>query len=122
MRNLIPTTVLGLVLAAPAPGAQPQLEEILVTAELRDTSLLRQPASTSVLTGLDIRQRAAQQLEDILNVAPNVNFASGTSRARFFQVRGIGDRSQFQEPLNPSIGFVIGRHRFQRAGQRRRPV
>ena len=98
---------LALALAAPALASQAQLEEIIVTAELRETSLLDQPASSSVLTAQAIQQRAAQQLEDILNVAPNVNFSSGTSRARFFQVRGIGERSQFQEPLNPSIGLII---------------
>jgi len=93
--------------ALPAMAQPPALEEIVVTAELRSTSLLDQPASTSVVTVNEIRQRAAQHLEDILNIAPNVNFASGASRARFFQVRGIGERSQFQEPLNPSIGFII---------------
>ncbi len=96
------------LLFAPLALAQhPQLEEIVVTAELRSVALQSQPSSTSVLTNHDIQQRAAQQLEDILAVAPNVNFASGTSRARFFQVRGIGERSQFQEPLNPSIGFIV---------------
>ena len=96
------------LLSAPLALAQhPQLEEIVVTAELRSVALQDQPSSTSVLTSHDIQQRAAQQLEDILAMAPNVNFASGTSRARFFQVRGIGERSQFQEPLNPSIGFIV---------------
>ncbi|MEP1595348.1 MAG: TonB-dependent receptor, partial [Halieaceae bacterium] len=67
----------------------------------------QQGASTSVLTGEELQLRAAQHLEDVLNVAPNVNYASGASRARFFQVRGIGERSQFVEPLNPSIGFIV---------------
>ena len=83
------------------------ISEILVTAEFRDTPLQQQGASTSVLTGNELQLRAAQHLEDVLNVAPNVNYASGASRARFFQIRGIGERSQFVEPLNPSIGFII---------------
>ena len=98
---------LALSLAPPALGAEAVLEEVIVTAGFRDTPLLDQPSSTTVLTGEDIRQRSAQHLEDIVNVAPNVNFASGASRARFFQIRGIGERSQFQEPLNPSIGFIV---------------
>ena len=97
----------ALALAAAAHAQPPELEEILVTAELRATTLMEQPASTSVVSAADIRQRAAQHLEDILNLAPNVNYASGASRARFFQIRGIGERSQFQEPLNPSIGLLI---------------
>ncbi len=98
---------LALAVAPLAGGADTVLEEVVVTAGFRDTPLLNQPASTTVLTGDEIRQRAAQHLEEILNVAPNVNFASGASRARFFQIRGIGERSQFQEPLNPSIGFIV---------------
>ena len=43
----------------------------------------------------------------MLNLAPNVNFASGASRGRFIQIRGIGERSQFVEPLNPSVGTLV---------------
>ncbi len=84
-----------------------ELTEILVTAEFRPVNLQNQTASVSVLTGDTIAQLAAQHLEDVLNIAPNVNFSSGASRSRFYQIRGIGERSQFQEPLNPSIGFIV---------------
>ena len=84
-----------------------ELPEILVTAEFRDTRLQDSSASITVLGSTTIQERAAQQLEEILNMAPNVNFASGTSRARYFQIRGIGDRSQFEEPLNPSVGVLL---------------
>ncbi|MBT4522881.1 MAG: TonB-dependent receptor [Halieaceae bacterium] len=93
------------VLSAPSPALE--LPEIVVTAEFRDINLQDQPASASILSGDDIQQRAAQHLEEILNIAPNVNFASGASRARYYQVRGIGERSQFQAPLNPSVGFMV---------------
>jgi outer membrane receptor protein involved in Fe transport len=95
------------VLSAKALASDVALEEVIVTAEFRAIPLLQQPASTSVLTSQDIQQRAAQHLEDILNLAPNVNYASGASRGRFFQIRGVGERSQFVDPQNPSIGFVI---------------
>ncbi len=101
-------TALGAcLLAAPVAAADPALEEVLVTAEFRETRLLDQPGSTSVVNGSQIRDRAAQHLEEVLNLAPNVNYAGGTSRARFYQIRGIGERSQFQEPLNASIGFIV---------------
>ncbi|MFT6368673.1 MAG: outer membrane receptor protein involved in Fe transport, partial [Bacteroidia bacterium] len=99
---------IALTHASSATHAQkPQLEEIIVTAEFRKTTLQDQSASTSVVSAHSIVQRSAQHLEEILNLVPNVNFASGASRARFYQIRGIGERSQFQEPLNASIGFVI---------------
>ncbi|MEH6609455.1 MAG: TonB-dependent receptor [Halioglobus sp.] len=102
---LIPPLVV-LYSATPLSHAS-ELTEILVTAEFRDTPLQSQSASTSVLTGDNLQQRAAQDLKDALSSAPNVNFSSGSSRPRFFQIRGIGERSQFIEPLNASVGFVI---------------
>ncbi len=96
------------LLAAATPGiADSAVEEIVVTPQLREVGLLEDSNSTSVLTEATIRQQAAQHLEDVLKLAPNVNFASGSSRARFFQIRGIGERSQFQEPLNPSVGLLL---------------
>lgn len=93
--------------ATPVAAETRVLEEVIVNAELRSGPLLDQVGSTSVISARDIREREAQHLEGVLALAPNVNFAGGTSRARFFQIRGIGERSQFQEPLNPSIGLVI---------------
>jgi iron complex outermembrane receptor protein len=108
LRHFLPFAALSLGITAFASFSQAQkLDEIIVTAEFRSTTLQNQPASTSVVTAETISQRAAQHLEEILNLAPNVNFASGASRARFYQIRGVGERSQFQEPLNPSIGFIV---------------
>jgi outer membrane receptor protein involved in Fe transport len=36
-----------------------------------------------------------------------VNFSSGASRAHYVQIRGIGERSQFTTPVNPSVGIMI---------------
>ena len=105
MRNPLPSFAALCCTAALAGAAE--LEEVVVTAELRSAPLLNQLGSISVISAQDIREREAQHLEGILNLAPNVNFAGGTSRARYFQIRGVGERSQFQEPLNPSIGLVI---------------
>ncbi len=98
---------LALLLNETAALAADGFEEVVVTAEFRRTGLMNTASSISVLGAEDIRQRAAQHLEEILNLAPNVNFAGGTSRARYFQIRGVGDRSQFQEPLNPSVGLRV---------------
>ena len=107
MKIAYSTLPLCLSVVATTLQAQNALEEVIVSAEFRDTALMKSGNSTSVLDQQLIRQRAAQHLEDMLNVAPNVNFAGGTSRARYFQIRGIGDRSQFQEPLNPSVGLLL---------------
>ena len=85
----------------------PELEVITVTSDFRQQNLLKTPASLSVLTAIEIQQRNAQHLEELIAVSPNVNFASGSQRARYYQIRGIGERSQFNEPINPSVGMII---------------
>jgi len=83
------------------------VETITVTSDFRQQSLQNAPTSMSVLTDIEIKQRSAKHLEELIAVSPNVNFASGSQRARYYQIRGIGERSQFQEPINPSVGVII---------------
>ena len=90
---------------AAAPEAT--IDEIIVSAHFRDGTVLESAASVTVLDAEVIRERQARHLEQLLNLAPNVNFSSGASRGRFIQIRGIGERSQFIEPLNPSVGILI---------------
>lgn len=87
--------------------AETVLTEIVVTAELLESDVLELPNSVSVIGANAIEQRSAQHLEDLLNLAPNVNFASGASRGRFIQIRGIGERSEFQEPIINSVGLLV---------------
>ncbi|SEA15375.1 TonB-dependent receptor [Microbulbifer marinus] len=94
----------GNAIAAP-DGAG--LEEVIVTGQLRDANQLDLPTSVSVLDESTIAARGASNLEQLLNLAPNVNFSAGASRGRFVQIRGIGERSQFIDPVNPSVGLII---------------
>ncbi|NEP61608.1 MAG: TonB-dependent receptor [Symploca sp. SIO2G7] len=87
--------------------AQFEGEPILITAEFRPVSLVELAGSATVISADTIDQREATHLDQVLNVAPNVNFSTGASRGRFFQIRGIGERSQFVEPANPSVGLLI---------------
>ncbi len=95
-----------LCLTSPLAYAAAQvLEEIIVNASLQPE--LNSRSSVTVFTPEFVNQRGARHLEDLLSAAPNVNAASGASRARFFQVRGIGERSQFVEPVNASVAMLI---------------
>jgi outer membrane receptor protein involved in Fe transport len=84
-----------------------EIESIIIYGAISAAPLTEMATSISVLTDHDIEQRQAQHLEDLLNRAANVNFASGASRGRFIQIRGIGERSQFVDPINPSVGFLV---------------
>lgn len=90
-----------------AVAAENTIEEVLVTADFRDRNELEMATSVTVMTEAVIKSRSAQHFEELANAIPNVNYASGSNRARFFQIRGIGERSQFVAPINPSVGFLV---------------
>ena len=99
-----------------ATEASPQIEEIVVTGEFRSDPIDAFPSSISVATAQQIAQLQAQQLEQILALMPNVNYASGASRGRYLQIRGIGETGQFVEPLNSSVGLIVDHVDFSGIG------
>jgi iron complex outermembrane receptor protein len=106
------TALLALANIAALPTARaqtgPSLEEIIVTAKFRDTTLMEAVGSISVLSESTITERAAQHLQDVLNTVPNVNWAAGASRARFVQIRGVGDLEQYYDPkYYPAVGIML---------------
>lgn len=113
--HFISSLALALIASVPAVAlAQPDdapnieiTEEILVTADFRQAQALNLATSVSVIDAEAIESRNAEHLANVLNLAPNVNFSTGASRGRFFQIRGIGERSQFVEPINPSVGLIV---------------
>ena len=95
------------LLAHPAASADDTLEEIVVTAGLRSTTVADLPQSVTVLDRETLRGAGVQHFEDVLGLIPDLNWAGGTSRPRFFQLRGIGEVEQYQGAPNPSVGFLI---------------
>jgi outer membrane receptor protein involved in Fe transport len=93
------------------------LPAMVVSADFRPALALETPISLTTIDSDTIDSRGAQHVEDILNLAPNVNVSSGASRGKYFQIRGMGLRSQFYEaPVNPSVGLIIDGIDFSRTG------
>lgn len=93
------------------------VERITIQGTFRSIAINEAPTSVSALNAEQLEQRAAIHLEDALNALPNVNFSAGSSRARFIQIRGIGERSQFVDPINPSVGLLIDGINYSGLGQ-----
>lgn len=83
------------------------LERIVVTGDFQRESIQTLSASASLFSESEINQRGASFLDEMLGSTANVNFTSGASRGRYIQIRGVGLRSQFVDPINPSVGLVI---------------
>jgi outer membrane receptor protein involved in Fe transport len=109
VRNFLPPFLLVLSAAAPpcASAAEDILEEVVVTGTLRPQQLDEVPASVTVLSSGTLRDAGQQHFEDVLGQVANLNWAAGTSRPRYFQIRGIGEREQYEGAPNPSVGFLI---------------
>jgi iron complex outermembrane recepter protein len=106
-RKLLGLFVVYLLLAHLAFAADDTLEEIVVTASLRSTNVADLPQSVTVLDDEALHAAGVQHFEDVLALIPDLNWAAGTSRPRFFQLRGIGEVEQYQGAPNPSVGFLI---------------
>ena len=84
------------------------LGAIVVTADLRENTLQRDIAtSVTVLDDETLEAAGQQHFQDVIELVPNLNWAAGSNRPRFFQIRGIGERSQYEGAPNPSVGFLI---------------
>ncbi|WP_337188056.1 TonB-dependent receptor plug domain-containing protein [Phenylobacterium sp.] len=101
MLSFLRTTVSRAVLAAviwpaAALGQTPErtddarIEEVVVTALRRETTLQSVPQSIAVLNGETQRERGQQRLEDLQTSVPNVSFTN-TSNSSQLYIRGVGN-------------------------------
>ncbi|WP_161492520.1 TonB-dependent receptor [Oceanisphaera profunda] len=105
----IPTTIaLGLMAALPAVADEVYtLDTTTVTSSFRDDSLQETAASVSVIDEAELNKPGNTHLADVLAQAPNVNLSAGASRGKYYQIRGVGERSQFIGAVNPSVGVLV---------------
>ena len=83
------------------------LEEIVVLGDWRQVSADQEDSSVVLLDEQIIKSQSMKHFEQLSYLVPNLNFAASDSRARYFQIRGIGERSGYQGTPNSSVGFLI---------------
>jgi iron complex outermembrane receptor protein len=104
-RRLLP--VIGAFAFGSISLADEAIEEIIVTADFRERSALEIPSSVTVLEGSMIEQLAVQHFEELIGIVPNLNWSGDGNRARYLQIRGVGELEQYEGAPNPSVGFII---------------
>lgn len=87
--------------------ASETIEEIIIKGDWRQTSADQEDSSVLVLDEEIIKSQPLKHFEQLSYLVPNLNFAASDSRARYFQIRGIGERSGYQGTPNSSVGFLI---------------
>ncbi len=83
----------------PAPG------DIIVTAQRRAESLRTVPIAITVVNGESIRQTGANQLADITQRTPSLDFTA-TPGVPNFSIRGVGTNS-FDYGIESAVGIAI---------------
>ena len=96
-----------LALGLPVPVQAEPLDEIVVTGDSRERTLADVPASVAIIDTATSEDAAVTHFEELSTLVPNLNWSGGTNRARYFQLRGIGERSQYEGAPNPSVGVII---------------
>lgn len=84
-----------------------ELDPIVVDADFREQNLSQTSAAVTVLGEEKLYDKSTRPFIETLSRVPNVNYASGASKPKYIQIRGIGERSQFQTPINPSVGLIV---------------
>ena len=107
IRKLQAVVVCLACLMAASAHSQDTIDEIIVTADFREREARELPASISVLDGEVIDRLAVQHFEELVNAVPNFNWSGDGHRARYFQIRGVGELEQYEGAPNPSVGFLI---------------
>ncbi len=108
-KNLALAALAGLALVRGETNAVTELPGLDVRPDLTESRLPTYGTSTTALDADALRSREAHHLQDALGWVPNLNFAGATSRPRYLQLRGVGERSQFsgEGPPNFSVGVLL---------------
>ena len=83
------------------------IEEIIVKGAWREAKVLEESSSIVILNTKLLKSEPIKHFENISYLVPNLNFAASDSRARHFQIRGIGERSGYERTPNSAVGFLI---------------
>ena len=85
------------------------VNEIVVYSGLNEESIHKSGHNASVIGQSELKRLSYDHFQTLTSQVPNLNWAGGTSRPRYFQIRGIGERSQYfgEGAPNFSVGFIL---------------
>lgn len=105
----------GTLLLSPAAFAQSTVQTppetlapLVVTADLWESELAKLPASVTLYDAETLDAPGINHFADLIERTPNLTFTGGSSRPRFFQLRGMGENSQYEgEMPDYAVRFLI---------------
>ncbi len=97
--------------AAAAADTSGQLQEIVVTAQKRKEDVQQVPIAITAISGAVLQQKGISSVDQLSNMAPNVNLDAGTpfsgsDTVLSAYIRGIG-QDDFAFNLDPGVGVYV---------------
>jgi iron complex outermembrane receptor protein len=106
-KKIIATSLMATLAIMTLNAQTATLDPIVVDADFREQNLSQTNAAITIIGEEALYDKATQPFIETLSSVPNVNFSAGASKAKYIQIRGIGERSQFKTPINPSVGLMV---------------
>src|SRR5512141_400174 len=101
--------ILAVSATTPIWAAEQGLEEIVVTAQRRETSLQTTPVAISAYTGQSLADDKVFSAEDLAAAAPAFSLTAGSPLDQELNIRGITNTRLDSPTSDPSVGtFVDG--------------
>jgi iron complex outermembrane receptor protein len=88
---------------APEPSANGGLEEVLVTAEKRESTVQKTPISITALSGADLQSNGISNLLNVAQQVPGVSFKTSGPGQTEFEMRGLTSTGG----ESPTVGFYL---------------
>ncbi len=96
---------------SPSLAQAPRVEEVLVTARLREERLLEVPAAVSVLSGERLSSAGTVNTQQLSTLVPTLYYNSANPRNTAYTLRGLGSNtlsiSAANDGMEPGVGFYV---------------
>lgn len=90
-----------------APESDPQLTDIVVTAEKRDVSLQVAPLSVSAVTAQSLTQANVTEITGLNGLVPGLVVARSGGGERMISIRGVGSETPENGNTQPGVSYHV---------------
>lgn len=117
MKKFWSLTASAAAIALIAAPASAQIDEVVVTSQRVEQNLQNVPIAVTALSADDLEAGGANNLEDLNQLVPSLNFRKGTTNANSaLFLRGVGTIT-FSVAAEPSVSTVVDGVVLSRSGQ-----
>src|ERR1700744_458339 len=85
------------------PGASDTLQEVVVTAEKRESTVQKTPISITAISGADLQSQGTTDLVSVAQQVPGVSFKTSGPGQTEFEMRGLTSTGG----ESPTVGFYL---------------